>query len=161
MASHAQLTKRSILRRVTKVFDPLGFVSPFVLRAKILLQELWTRGIGWDDPITAETHRHAHNWLNELEDLQTVKIPRCLQNSSDVKLVTIHTFVDASKDAYGAVSYLRSEHLDGCINVNIIASKKRVAPLTTVSVPRLESLAAVLGLRLTMVIATVFGNFYL
>ena len=76
MASRAQLTKRSILRRVSKVFDPLGFVSPFVLRAKILLQELWTQGIGWDDPIAAETHRHAENWLNELEDLQTVKIAR-------------------------------------------------------------------------------------
>ena len=67
-------------------------------------------------------------------------VERALQNSSDVKSVTIHTFVDASKDAYGAVSYLRSEHLDGCINVNIIASKTRVVPLTTVNIPRLELL---------------------
>ena len=85
---------------MAKLFDPLGFVSPFVLRAKILLKELWTQGIEWDDPIAAETHRHAENWLNELEDLQTVKIPRCLLNSSDVKSVTVHTFVEASKDAF-------------------------------------------------------------
>lgn len=33
-------TKRSILKLSDKVFDPLGFVSPFIVKVKILLQEL-------------------------------------------------------------------------------------------------------------------------
>ena len=62
-------------------------------------------------------------------------------------------FVDASKSAYGAVSYLRTEHPNGRVEVNIVASKTRVTPLMPVSIPRLELLAAVLGLRLALVIA--------
>ena len=60
----------------------------------------------------------------------------------------MQTFVDASSEAYGAVSYLRSEYAQGCYVVRIIASKTRVCPLTPMSTPRL--MAAVLGLRLTL-----------
>ena len=150
-------TKRSLLSRVAKIFDPLGFISPFVLRAKILLQELWTQGLGWDDPVEGDSYREAKVWLEELEDLKSVRIPRCLHMTTDDEFITIHTFVDASKVAYGAVSYLRMEHLDGRIDVNIIASKTRVAPLTPVSIPRLELLAAVLGLLLTSAITEALG----
>ena len=52
--SQAQLTKRNILRKIATIFDPLGFVSPFIFVAKILLQELWARGYGWDDEIADE-----------------------------------------------------------------------------------------------------------
>ena len=62
----------------------------------------------------------------------------------------MQTFVDASSEAYGAVSYLRSEYAQGCYVVPIIASKTRVCPLSPMSTPRLELMAAVLGLRLTL-----------
>lgn len=52
---HLQFTKRSLLCKMAKVFDPLGFISPFVLREKILLQELWTQGLGWDDPVIEDS----------------------------------------------------------------------------------------------------------
>ena len=65
-------TKRSLLSRVAKIFDPLGFISPFVLRAKILLQELWTQGLGWDDPVKGDSYCGAKAWLEELEDLKSV-----------------------------------------------------------------------------------------
>ena len=48
------LTKRFIVGRVAEVFDPLGLASPFIVQAKILIQDLWTMGLGWDDPITHE-----------------------------------------------------------------------------------------------------------
>ena len=53
-APQPQLTKRNILRKMATIFDPLGLVSPFIVVAKILLQELWTRGYGWDDKIADE-----------------------------------------------------------------------------------------------------------
>ena len=61
-----QFTKRFLLSRVSKVFDPLGFVSLFVVCAKILLQELWSQGIGWDDPIENDVYRQAKSWLGWL-----------------------------------------------------------------------------------------------
>ena len=86
----------------------------------------------------------------ELEVLQEISVPRCLQESKPEKSVSVQTFVDASSEAYGAVSYLRSEYAQGCYVVRIIASKTRVCPLSPMSTPRLELIAAVLGLRLTL-----------
>ena len=36
---HGQLTKRSVLSIAAKVFDPLGLLDPFTVRAKMTLQE--------------------------------------------------------------------------------------------------------------------------
>lgn len=44
-------TKRSILSNIAKLFDPLGFLSPIIVTAKILIQELWTLKLNWDDPL--------------------------------------------------------------------------------------------------------------
>ena len=39
-------TKRGILKQTSTIFDPLGLVATFVLRAKLILQELWRLGFG-------------------------------------------------------------------------------------------------------------------
>ena len=49
-----QTTKRNVLRKVARNFDPLGFVCPYVIMAKILLQELWMRGYDRDDEVQDE-----------------------------------------------------------------------------------------------------------
>ena len=64
----------------------------------------------------------------------------------------MHTFVDASEKAYGAASYLRCVLKDGTITSRLIASKTKVAPLSCVSIPRLELMGAMLGLKLTQVV---------
>ncbi|XP_070142274.1 uncharacterized protein [Drosophila kikkawai] len=79
--------------------------------------------------------------------LGDLRIPRYMYCSSSVKGVQLHVFVDASLDAYAAVAYLRGEH-GGEIRCSLVASKNRVAPLKPISVPRMELMAAVLGLRL-------------
>ena len=143
------LTKRSILGRVAAVFDPLGLASPFIVRAKILIQDLWSMGLGWDEPITREISVRVKEWFSELEELKEIKVPRSLREPNVEKSSSVHTFVDASKDAYGAVSYLRCEYDQGCFGVSIIASKTKVAPLKPMTTPRLELMAAILGLNLT------------
>ena len=42
-------TRRGILLVVSSVYDPLGMAAPFVLPAKLLLQDLCRKGLGWDD----------------------------------------------------------------------------------------------------------------
>ena len=141
------LTKRSILGGVGAVFDPLGLASPFIVRAKILIQDLWSMGLGWDEPITSEISVRVKECFLELKE---IKVPRSLRESMVEKLTSVHTFVDASKDAYGgAVSYLTCEYDQGCNCVSIIASKTKVAPLKPMTTPRLEMMAAILGLNLT------------
>ena len=47
-------TKRNFLRKIAMLFDPLGFLGPYTVRAKMLLQEMWTAGLDWDDNLTEE-----------------------------------------------------------------------------------------------------------
>ncbi|XP_054713506.1 uncharacterized protein LOC129222968 [Uloborus diversus] len=44
-------TKRNILSEIAKIFDPMGWLAPVIVYAKILIQELWSYDIGWDEPI--------------------------------------------------------------------------------------------------------------
>lgn len=77
-------------------------------------------------------------------ELSSQSIPRwigadCNQN------MQWHIFCDASERAYGAVVYLRTQNSDGTIVSRLLTSKSRVAPVTKVTVPRLELLAAHIG----------------
>ncbi|GFW09899.1 integrase catalytic domain-containing protein [Trichonephila clavipes] len=87
-------------------------------------------------------------WLEQLPILASIKIPRCLNLSSNgIKRLTLHVFCDASKKAYAACVFLRVEY-EGNVFVKLIQAKARVAPLKDISIPRLELLACVLGTRL-------------
>ena len=152
-----KLTKRIILSKVVGVFDPLGHAIPFTIRAKILLQDMWTKGLNWDEPIDRELSIRARDWLSELENLQEINVPRCLQEFKLENSISVQTFVDGSNEAYGAVSYLRSEYAQGCYGACIVASKTRVGPLTPMSTPRLELMAAILCLHFTLSILAAFN----
>ena len=79
-----------------------------------------------------------------------MNIPRCLKNPcSEVEELSIHTFSDASENAYTAVVYSCHVYEDGNITTRLIMSRSRFAPLKAVSIPRLELLGALIGLRLT------------
>ena len=70
-------------------------------------------------------------------------IPRQYFPSLQFSVQELHVFADASIKAYSAVAYFRQ---DNC--TSLIMSKTRVSPLKTVSLPRLELMAAVLAPRL-------------
>ena len=147
-----QLTKRNFLLKIAMLFDPMRFPAPYVIREKILLQEMWTSGLDWDDPLDPSEDRQATKWFEELTDVQ---VPLCLQLNSHIQTVTLHTFTDASGDAYGEVTYVRYQYKDGTVSTSLVASKTRVAPLSATSIQRLELMGAVLGLRLALCIAKV------
>lgn len=143
-----QNTKRSLLRSMATLFDPLGFLSPFIIRVKVIMQELWTHGLDWDDPLPEQYNKKVKNWFGELVDLQEIKVQRCLQSNAKVKSRSLHVFTDASSEAYGAVAYQRCIYENGQVSSSFVMSKSRVSPLKAISIPRLELLGAVLGLRL-------------
>jgi len=52
-----KVTKRVILSKVSRLFDPLELVDPIVTAAKILIQPLWVCKIGWDDPVSMNVYK--------------------------------------------------------------------------------------------------------
>ena len=69
-----ELTKRSLLKKIAKLPDPVGFLAPFLIRAGVLLQEVWDAGLDWNDLFQGDLSRRARTWFSELEDLPRIKV---------------------------------------------------------------------------------------
>ena len=142
-------SKRGVLRAVARLFDPLGLAAPFTLRAKLLVQKLWSNGYGWDDELKDSELKAWMDWVAELSQLEDLVVPRWLGGSgqdSDQRQ-ELHVFSDASESAFGTVAYLRVSN-GGEFNVTLVAAKTRVAPLRQISIVRLELQGAVMASRL-------------
>ena len=63
-------TKRGILSIITKIFDPLGFLSPILLTAKIIQKDLWKAELGWDDTAPADILKRWNSWVNALPTVE-------------------------------------------------------------------------------------------
>ena len=102
------VTKRKILSASHRIFDPLGIAAPVTLESQILVQQTWSKGLSWDQEVDEEIKKKFCKWFNELHDLKNIKVSRCLLgNFDDSDNITLHTFCDASQDAYAAVTFLR------------------------------------------------------
>ena len=66
-----QLTKRNFLRKIAMLFDPTGFLAPYVIRAKILLQEMSISGLDWDDPLDPSQVDRPRSGLKNSQSCQT------------------------------------------------------------------------------------------
>ncbi|KAI3375023.1 hypothetical protein L3Q82_021070, partial [Scortum barcoo] len=59
-------TRRGCLSVIASLYDPLGFIAPFILKGKRILQELCHKGIGWDDPLPEEMKPRYKNDKDEV-----------------------------------------------------------------------------------------------
>ncbi len=139
------ITKRALVSDIAKTFDILGWFSPSTIKVKVLLQQLWEQGIGWDDPVPSHIKDIWFQWRSELHLLSGKHIPRCyFDKATRVSSVELHGFCDASELAYAAVIYLRLTDSDDDVQVSLVTSKTKVAPIKRLSIPRLELCGAYL-----------------
>ncbi|KAG1650305.1 hypothetical protein GQR58_028141 [Nymphon striatum] len=71
-------TKRIILSRVSRLFDPVGFLAAFLVRAKIGLQELWARALEWDEEVPSDLKEKWNAFFEEMRSVKNVRFKRCL-----------------------------------------------------------------------------------
>ena len=148
LPENRQFCKRTFLSLMAAIFDPLGFLAAFIITAKIILQELWLEGLGWDDKLPQKVDEKLQRWCDDLKNLSQIRVPRCVRLEITPINTTLHFFSDASKEAYATVAYLRTEYQTGQICVRLICSKSKVAPLKVTSIPRLELMGATMSVRL-------------
>ena len=140
-------TKRNVLSAIASLFDPLQFLAPFTVRAKVLMQEIWMAGVDWDDKLPENLKVKWKKWVSELPQLSNVAVPRCLRRAYPDS-IELHLFSDASNEAFASVAYLVCRYQDSSPSSRLIASKCRVSPMKTITIPRLELMGAVLSSRL-------------
>ena len=140
-----EFTKRAILSIIARIFDPLGWISPIIISAKLLLQEMWRLNLSWEEPIPNNLAKQWHMIAANLIDLQTIKLPRMILPQDHIQ-VHLVGFCDGSSKGYGCCVYLYviTPHL---IKASLLIGKSRVAPLKPLTVNRLELSAAVLLAR--------------
>ncbi|XP_023314646.1 uncharacterized protein LOC111693641 [Trichogramma pretiosum] len=138
------ITKRNILSDVAKLFDPLGWLAPVIITAKILLQDLWIEKLDWDTPLEGEISLRWQRFRESLKDVSKIRIPRWF-GGPEVGAWTLHGFSDASKRAYAAAVYMV---IPGK-KATLIMAKTKVAPVKLEILPRLELCGAALLVKLT------------
>ena len=145
-----QTNRRGILSVLASIFDPLGFLSPILLRGRLILQHM-TNSLDWDTPLPAEIELKWNQWLEEMNVHSAVHVNRCFlpDDFRECVRAEVHVFADACEHGYGACCYLRMIDCEGNIHCSFLFSKARVVPLKKrITIPRLELQAAVLAARI-------------
>ena len=161
------ITKRIVLSKVHKLFDPLGLITPVSIKGRVIFQDITRLKQAWDTPVPPDIAFAWNEWLGSLTGLEELRFSRCLlpEAYADGVSELIH-FSDASRQAYGACTYMRTITHEGKIKVDLLMSRARVAPLKEHSIARLELCGALEAVRLdrylkeTMDIPFVLSTFF-
>ncbi|XP_063390124.1 uncharacterized protein LOC134675744 [Cydia fagiglandana] len=139
-------TKRSVLKTLASIYDPVGYIAPCTFVAKCILQDLWKVGLGWDDPLPQDVCEQWLTFIDELPRLSELQIQRhiLLPNVTECELVG---FSDASSRGYAACIYVISRHQSN-VKCRLLMARSKVAPVKVHTIPKMELMAAALLAKL-------------
>ncbi|CAG9134447.1 unnamed protein product [Plutella xylostella] len=142
-----RLTKRELLSKISVIFDPLGWLSPLTIRAKLLFQQTWSEEpLDWDGLLPESLNNDWEQLKQDLQHIDHFEIPRYLGDKSSYQ---IHGFCDASEKAFACSIYITTHDSKGEFTSTLMTAKTKLSPLKTKpSLPRLELCSALLLSRL-------------
>lgn len=156
MVDRETITKRQLVSEIAKIFDPVGWLAPVVVTAKMLCQKLWLLGIDWYEMLPEATAGDWKQYQGLLPKVEKIRIPRWIQSITDIDTIELHGFCDASITAYAAVIFIRV-HKGNVYHTQLLTSKTRVAPTVQISLPRLELKGAHLLEKLLIITKKALG----
>ena len=102
------MTKRDVLSRIAAIFDPLGYLCPVIIKAKIFMQQLWEKNMSWDDPLPTSLRNEWAKIVHDLQNLSKIQIPRYVNTERDgTEEYQLICFCDASGKAFATAVYIR------------------------------------------------------
>ena len=145
-------TRRMVLQQVMAIYDPLGLLSPFTLKAKILLRKTWEMKLDWDDILPQDLYLAWVQFFKEMFEIKYLKFQRCVKPKDAVGNPWLILLSDGSEIAYGCMAYARWTCKDGSVVTRLLMAKSRIGPVAKVSTPRMELNGAVLSKRCRVVL---------
>lgn len=128
-------TRRGILKKVARVYDPLGIVSPVTLCGKVLYRDACDEKRGWDAKLSDEVTKRWKRWEDDLP--KQVAVPRSIpKHQEEIEDIALHAFGDASGKGVAAVVYAVVKQRSGS-SKGLVAAKARLAK-KGLTIPRLE-----------------------
>ena len=133
---HVELTLRIVTSQIYGIYDPMGLLSPLTIKFKILLQEMHTRKLAWDDPLPPDLDRKARAGLKEIMRAGEIEFPRALVGEvpeGGLERLQLIGFGDGGDPASCAAVYVRSERAEPGPKgethlVRLVTGKARVTP---------------------------------
>lgn len=141
----AVMTKRGVLAKLAKAYDPLGLVSPITLSGKIIYRAVCKEKTAWDAPITEPIVKIWGKWESALP--KKVELPRSLPgHREDIESIELHAFGDASANGVAACVYAVVQQPTGT-NQGLVAARSRLSK-QGLTIPRLELVAGHMAVNL-------------
>ena len=135
----AEPTKRGILGKIAKIYDPLGLISPVTLHRKFLYRDCCDAKLPWDANLPPDLQTRWSVWKQNLPD--HVSAPRSLVKYQEpIEEIDLHTFGDASGQGVAATVVAVVRQSSG-ISKGLVASKSRLAK-KNLTIPCLELVSA-------------------
>ncbi|XP_043591766.1 uncharacterized protein LOC122571746 [Bombus pyrosoma] len=133
----SRVTKRSISSVIAQIYDPLGLLALVIVRAKMLLQQVWALKVDWDESLPTDLHIEWNRYRAQLSLLNDAKFLRKTIIKSVTK-IELHGFCHASEKAYGVCVYLRTIDQENDTWSRLLTARSKVAPLKSLTIPRPE-----------------------
>ena len=146
------ITRRDMLSVTNSLFDPLGFVAPVTLEARLIYRDVCQQKLGWDDVIPRAEQSRWQKWRESLGALSDVKLPRFYMINSYASGKQLHFFADASMAARGCVCYLRTVDDSGNVTCTFLMGKSLLSGPGKHTIPRLELEAALDAVRMSRMV---------
>ena len=86
-------TKRTLLRLLGSIFDPLGIASPITIGLRIVFRNVWKQKLGWDENLPSNLNDSAISHIDNLKSMK-LSIQRCV-NIFEFKTSVLYGFCDA------------------------------------------------------------------
>ena len=144
------INRRILTSIVNSCYDPYGLLSALTVQLKIPLRNLHSKelGFGWDDALPDSIKQQWVGTLMRLKEAENITFKRCIKPVDAIGNPILIICSDGSEDAMCATAHMRWNCEDGHVVCKLWAAKTRVTPLKKMTIPRIETQAAVMGARL-------------